>query len=289
MFRKFEKPYNPKINYKMVYFLNPKLDLQYNYYETINIFYHNKDYESEQGKWFQKLNNIFRYLLNDSKLTIEMFEFAAKQLNTKINIDVISIIQKEKAKFNNESISKYATILLYNIILNKPLNENNDLLAVLLFNVILIKNNFIPIIFTKDNIYFLNKMINKKISYLYIYQFLEQYKDLSFSYDNEYLPLSKSDVINVIQKHRKILKNNFGIKTLWIYGSFRRNEQTIYSDIDLYVRFYKEPTNEINKQVKKYLTIVLGRTVDLLIDNYSYINYSDNALKEREVIFDDSK
>ena len=141
----------------------------------------------------------------------------------------------------------------------------------------------------KDNIYFLNKMINNKISYWYIYQFLEQYKDLSFSYDNEYLPLSKSDVINVIQKHRKILKNNFGIKTLWIYGSFRRNEQTIYSDIDLYVRFYKEPTKEIIKQVKKYLTIVLGRTVDLLIDNYTYINYSDNALKEREVIFDDSK
>ena len=47
--------------------------------------------------------------------------------------------------------------------------------------------------------------------------------------------------------------------------------------------------NIISKQVKKYLTIVLGRTVDLLIDNYSYINYSDNALKEREVIFDDSK
>ena len=46
---------------------------------------------------------------------------------------------------------------------------------------------------------------------------------------------------------------------------------------------------EIIKQVKKYLTIVLGRTVDLLIDNYTYINYSDNALKEREVIFDDSK
>ena len=86
MFREFEKPYNPKINYKMIYFLNPKLDLRYNYYETLNIFYHNKDYESEQGKWFQKLNNIFTYLLNDSELTIEMFEFAAKQLNTKINI-----------------------------------------------------------------------------------------------------------------------------------------------------------------------------------------------------------
>lgn len=287
MFRKFDKPYNPKINYKMIYFLNPKLDLRYNYYETIDIFYHNNDYMSEQGKWFQKLNNIFTYLLNNSELTIEMFEFAAEQLNTKINKDVIELLQQETLKLNNEQVSKYAVKLLYSIILNKPLNENNDLLAVLLFNVKLIKNNYKPIIFTKDNLYFINKMINKKINYLYIYQFLEKYKDLSFSYDHEYLPISKIDVINIIKKHKKILKNNFSVKTLWIYGSFRRNEQTIYSDIDLYARFYKNPTKESIQNVKKFLKIILGRNIDLLVDSYTYTNYSDNALKEREVIFDD--
>lgn len=286
MFRKFNEPYNPKINYKLIYFLNPKLDLRYNYYETIDIYYHNKKYESEQGEWFQKLNNIFTYLLNNSKLTIEMFEYSAKQLNTNVNKDVIDLINQKTLNYKNKSILEYAVLLLYNIIISKPLEKNNELLAVLLFNVVLIKNNYVPIIFTKDNLYFINKMINKKINYLYIYQFLEFYKDLSFLYDNKYLPLSKLDVINTVKKHKKNLKNNFNINTIWLYGSFRRNEQNNYSDIDLYISFFDEPTNIIIRKVKKYLTTILGRKVDILVDNFTYSNYSDNALKEREVIFD---
>ena len=34
---------------------------------------------------------------------------------------------------------------------------------------------------------------------------------------------------------------------------------------------------------------MLKRDIDMLVENKEYKNFSNNALKEREVIFDDSK
>lgn len=83
MFRKIKDFYNPKIDYKMLYFLNPKLDTTKNYYETKSIYQKNTNYISEQGKWFKKLKNVYEYLLLSDLDIAKILDFLKKNLKLK--------------------------------------------------------------------------------------------------------------------------------------------------------------------------------------------------------------
>lgn len=289
MFRKIQDFYNTKIDYKMLYFLNPELDTTKNYYETKSIYQKNANYVSEQGKWFKKLKNVYEYLLLNDLDFEKILNYSVKEFETDVNENAkLKIINNFKNLKNNDIIY-LATCFLREIILNKPLNKYSDELAILIFNAIIKKAGFVPIIFVNDYRTFIKRIIYKKITIYSLIDVLASYEDLSIKYDKKYDPLSKDDIVKIIKNNEKLLKQRYDVKKIWLYGSFVRNEANEFSDIDLYVDFFSNKTEEELIEIQEYFVKLLKRDIDMLVENKEYKNFSNNALKEREVIFDDSK
>ena len=52
--------------------------------------------------------------------------------------------------------------------------------------------------------------------------------------------MNKNDVINYLKSKKEIFKNEYGIITLGLYGSYARDEATNESDVDI---FYERDSN----------------------------------------------
>ena len=73
MIRKYVAEYNPKIDFKIIHFQNPKYDIEKDYFELKDIFRKRKNYYSEQGKWFQKTMNVYNHLFEEDVFNLKTF------------------------------------------------------------------------------------------------------------------------------------------------------------------------------------------------------------------------
>ncbi len=74
------------------------------------------------------------------------------------------------------------------------------------------------------------------------------------------------DIKAVLNSHKGILKEKYGIRRIWIFGSYSRNESIASSDIDIVVEF-EETIGMKFFEVWDYLEEILGTKVDLLTIN----------------------
>ena len=73
-----------------------------------------------------------------------------------------------------------------------------------------------------------------------------------------------TDIIQSLQKDSaKSMYQKHGIKYLGLFGSVARNEETVGSDVDLLIDFYKSKSLFDLADVKLYFEDILGRRVDL--------------------------
>jgi|Deesub1362A_J573_1020465.scaffolds.fasta_scaffold02102_7 hypothetical protein len=71
------------------------------------------------------------------------------------------------------------------------------------------------------------------------------------------------DVLSILKKHEKEIKERFGVKRIGVFGSFARGEQKETSDIDIVVEFEK-PSFDNFMDLAFYLEGLTGRSVDIL-------------------------
>jgi hypothetical protein len=71
------------------------------------------------------------------------------------------------------------------------------------------------------------------------------------------------EIKNIINKYRKQLEDKFKVKSIAIFGSYAREEQTPQSDIDIIVEF-KEPVGMLFIHLADFLEEILKIKVDLL-------------------------
>jgi len=73
-----------------------------------------------------------------------------------------------------------------------------------------------------------------------------------------------NEIIEILQKHKRELKEKFNITEIGVFGSFSRCEENEKSDIDLIVEFDEIPTYFKLIELEDYLSKLLKRKVDLL-------------------------
>lgn len=286
MFREYKDEYNPKIDFKLVNLINPKHDVINNYFEKLSIFKRNGPVISEQGRWFRKIKNIYDYLLNNS-LSIETFVYAAKELEGEIDkVKVNDIIVQYPKDFD---ITHQGIWLLMKVWKTKPIGKYSYVLAVLLMNTLLKKNNFIPIVFVDNFNAFIDRMINENITLDSLHNILSNYRDISTKYVDKYTLINKSEVLEIINKNKSTLVEKYNIKKVWLFGSFVRDDATEYSDIDLYVDFSIDLDEQKQLEVKEYLEFIFQRRVDMHIEGKVYERIAPNGKETRELVLDATK
>ncbi len=71
------------------------------------------------------------------------------------------------------------------------------------------------------------------------------------------------EIKDIINRHRQELEEVFKVKSIAIFGSYSRGEQTPLSDVDILVEF-KEPVGFLFVHLADFLEDILGVKVDLL-------------------------
>jgi hypothetical protein len=75
---------------------------------------------------------------------------------------------------------------------------------------------------------------------------------------------SLSEIQNWLIEHKPILQEVYKIKTIGLFGSYLRQEQTENSDLDILVEFSEVPSLLKFINLENYLTDNLGIKVDLV-------------------------
>ena len=82
--------------------------------------------------------------------------------------------------------------------------------------------------------------------------------------------MSKTDYIDLLQGYSSTLQNDYGIKSLRLFGSIARGEDHEGSDVDVFVDT-ETPNPFLLMDAKDYLEQQVGRSVDI-VRNHTNLN-----------------
>lgn len=94
--------------------------------------------------------------------------------------------------------------------------------------------------------------------------------------------LNNKEIITSIANIKAELKNDFSVKSIGIFGSFARGNETPESDVDVLVEL-EDPTFDKYMDLKFRLEELLGHSVDLVI--LDTVKPRIKPVIEREVIY----
>lgn len=97
--------------------------------------------------------------------------------------------------------------------------------------------------------------------------------------------MGKDECIRLLKKYMDILKTEYGITSLSLFGSTARGEQTANSDIDLFVDT-KTPNPFLLMDAKEFLENETGSSVDI-VRNHQNLNprLKKRILKDGILVF----
>ena len=75
---------------------------------------------------------------------------------------------------------------------------------------------------------------------------------------------TRQDILSSLKKLKQEVTNEYSVKTIGVFGSVARNEQTGKSDIDLLVEFSKPVGFVTFMRLENFLSERLGKQVDLV-------------------------
>ena len=78
--------------------------------------------------------------------------------------------------------------------------------------------------------------------------------------------MGREEVLGLLRVHKETLAQRFGVVEVKLYGSFARDQAVADSDVDVLVRFDAPPDWRRYFGTHAYLEDMLGRPVDMAID-----------------------
>jgi len=78
--------------------------------------------------------------------------------------------------------------------------------------------------------------------------------------------MTKEDILSFIREHQKLLKEQYDVKQIGLFGSYAKGKQTEMSDIDFYVILGEKRLDNMTG-LWLYLEKALGKKVDVIYDH----------------------
>ncbi len=242
---------------------NQKIDHNFTRFLVKNDVFTFDDMKSQENVDYENLLEAYEIFIDDS-----FNEAAIKRVLKSVNgneeyINTNYIEELLASDFNDYLMSECVNIFV-DIVQKQVFYEKTEEMAKLIFNKLILLNGYCPVVFYPKLTNNLLEHIQSGSPIEIIEKIFEKIIFRTIMHLNTKRNLLQQEVaLNLILNHELMIKEVYHVTSLGVFGSYSRNTQNEYSDIDVWVKVTKDFSNDDKFALNVLLQTILGLYVDL--------------------------
>ena len=251
----FKDIYNQKIDFRFIAYSNMGKYVYECTYDDFMVYLGKNEPVNEIQNDIVKTKKMFE-LLKSNGINIETIDSCVLLFSLCFSIDKRDKLQNFLSKLNYINPFEDACELFMFIVKNKIFGEYTYKFAIVIFNAILFSNNILPIIFPLSYTFYLCELIESGLS-------LDSFEDIvmarfenSIIYNTPHELIDDNKAVKRIMSLKRHLVEKYGVKHIFITGSFAKKLYTKFSDLDLIIEMDNyDKIDEIEKYIANMTAI----------------------------------
>lgn len=267
----FKDIYNQKIDFRFIAYSNIGKYVYECTYDDFMVYLGKNEPVNEIQNDIVKTKKMFE-LLKSNGINIETIDSCVLLFSLCFSIDKRDKLQNFLSKLNYINPFEDACELFMFIVKNKIFGEYTYKFAIVIFNAILFSNNILPIIFPLSYTFYLCELIESGLS-------LDSFEDIvmarfenSIIYNTPHELIDDNDAVKRIMSLKRDLVEKYGVKHIFITGSFAKKLYTKFSDLDLIIEM--DNYDKID-EIEKYIANMTAIPVDAIRSDDPFTKLND--------------
>lgn len=267
----FKDIYNQKIDFRFIAYSNIGKYVYECTYDDFMVYLGKNEPVNEIQNDIVKTKKMFE-LLKSNGINIETIDSCVLLFSLCFSIDKRDKLQNFLSKLNYINPFEDACELFMFIVKNKIFGEYTYKFAIVIFNAILFSNNILPIIFPLSYTFYLCELIESGLS-------LDSFEDIvmakfenSIIYNTPHELIDDNEAVKRIMSLKRVLVEKYGVKHIFITGSFAKKLYTKFSDLDLIIEM--DNYDKIY-EIEKYIANMTAIPVDAIRSDDPFTKLND--------------
>ncbi len=267
----FKDIYNQKIDFRFIAYSNIGKYVYECTYDDFMVYLGKNEPVNEIQNDIVKTKKMFE-LLKSNGINIETIDSCVLLFSLCFSIDKRNKLQNFLSKLNYINPFEDACELFMFIVKNKIFGEYTYKFAIVIFNAILFSNNILPIIFPLSYTFYLCELIESGLS-------LDSFEDIvmarfenSIIYNTPHELIDDNEAVKRIMSLKRDLVEKYGVKHIFITGSFAKKLYTKFSDLDLIIEM--DNYDKID-EIEKYIANMTAIPVDAIRSDDPFTKLND--------------
>ena len=267
----FKDIYNQKIDFRFIAYSNMGKYVYECTYDDFMVYLGKNEPVNEIQNDIVKTKKMFE-LLKSNGINIETIDSCVLLFSLCFSIDKRDKLQNFLSKLNYINPFEDACELFMFIVKNKIFGEYTYKFAIVIFNAILFSNNILPIIFPLSYTFYLCELIESGLS-------LDSFEDIvmarfenSIIYNTPHELIDDNEAVKRIMSLKRDLVEKYGVKHIFITGSFAKKLYTKFSDLDLIIEM--DNYDKID-EIEKYIANMTAIPVDAIRSDNPFTKLND--------------
>lgn len=267
----FKDIYNQKIDFRFIAYSNMGKYVYECTYDDFMVYLGKNEPVNEIQNDIVKTKEMFE-LLKSNGINIETIDSCVLLFSLCFSIDKRDKLQNFLSKLNYINPFEDACELFMFIVKNKIFGEYTYKFAIVIFNAILFSNNILPIIFPLSYTFYLCELIESGLS-------LDSFEDIvmarfenSIIYNTPHELIDDNEAVKRIMSLKRDLVEKYGVKHIFITGSFAKKLYTKFSDLDLIIEM--DNYDKID-EIEKYIANMTAIPVDAIRSDDPFTKLND--------------
>lgn len=267
----FKDIYNQKIDFRFIAYSNIGKYVYECTYDDFMVYLGKNEPVNEIQNDIVKTKKMFE-LLKSNGINIETIDSCVLLFSLCFSIDKRDKLQNFLSKLNYINPFEDACELFMFIVKNKIFGEYTYKFAIVIFNAILFSNNILPIIFPLSYTFYLCELIESGLS-------LDSFEDIvmarfenSIIYNTHHELIDDNEAVKRIMSLKRDLVEKYGVKHIFITGSFAKKLYTKFSDLDLIIEM--DNYDKIY-EIEKYIANMTAIPVDAIRSDDPFTKLND--------------
>lgn len=267
----FKDIYNQKIDFRFIAYSNMGKYVYECTYDDFMVYLGKNEPVNEIQNDIVKTKKMFE-LLKSNGINIETIDSCVLPFSLCFSIDKRDKLQNFLSKLNYINPFEDACELFMFIVKNKIFGKYTYKFAIVIFNAILFSNNILPIIFPLSYTFYLCELIESGLS-------LDSFEDIvmarfenSIIYNTPHELIDDNEAVKRIMSLKRDLVEKYGVKHIFITGSFAKKLYTKFSDLDLIIEM--DNYDKID-EIEKYIANMTAIPVDAIRSDDPFTKLND--------------